>query len=100
MTREKLDPEAISRGLETLEGWELKPEGGAISRSFRFRNFSEAFGFMTECAFTAEKLNHHPEWLNVYSRIDVVLSTHDAEGLTELDFKLARAMDKAAARRN
>lgn len=96
MAREKLDIEAIASELETLEGWELRSEGDAISRSFKFRNFSEAFGFMAECALAAEKLDHHPEWFNVYSKVEVKLNTHDAGGLTELDFKLAKAMDKAA----
>ncbi|OHV82148.1 4a-hydroxytetrahydrobiopterin dehydratase [Rhizobium sp. LCM 4573] len=100
MAREKLDIIAIAGELDTLDGWDLRSEGDAISRSFKFRNFSEAFGFMAECALAAEKLDHHPEWFNVYSRVDVTLSTHDAKGLTELDFKLARLMDKLAARRD
>lgn len=100
MKYEKLDSDAVARELEALDGWELKGGGAAISRNFKFRDFSEAFGFMAECALMAEKLNHHPEWFNVYSRVDVVLTTHDAGGLTEQDFKLARAMDKLAGRRN
>jgi 4a-hydroxytetrahydrobiopterin dehydratase len=100
MNYEKLEPAAAERELASLDGWELKAEGDAIFRSFKFKNFIEAFGFMTECAMRAEKLNHHPEWANVYSRVDVLLTTHDAEGLTDLDFKLARAMDKAFSRRN
>ncbi|MFQ3670532.1 MAG: 4a-hydroxytetrahydrobiopterin dehydratase [Verrucomicrobiia bacterium] len=76
-------------------GWSR--EGLAIRRSYRFRNFIEAFAFMTACALEAEKLNHHPEWTNVWASVDVRLSTHDAGGLTELDFRLAERMDAVAA---
>jgi 4a-hydroxytetrahydrobiopterin dehydratase len=99
MKREKLERQAIAAELAKLDGWSLDDAGTAISRSFKFRNFVEAFGFMTEAALAAERLNHHPEWFNVYSRVDVKLNTHDAGGLTELDFKLAAAMEKAAASR-
>ncbi|NMN72653.1 4a-hydroxytetrahydrobiopterin dehydratase [Rhizobium sp. 57MFTsu3.2] len=99
MKREKLERQAIAAELAKLDGWSLDAAGTAISRSFKFRNFVEAFGFMTEAALAAERLNHHPEWFNVYSRVDVKLNTHDAGGLTELDFKLAAAMEKAAVRR-
>ena len=68
----------------------------AIARSFKFKDFNEAFGFMTRAALVAERMNHHPEWFNVWNRVDVTLSTHDAGGLTELDIKLAAAMDKLA----
>jgi 4a-hydroxytetrahydrobiopterin dehydratase len=68
----------------------------AIQRSFKFADFSAAFGFMSRCALVAEKLDHHPEWFNVYNRVDVVLSTHDAGGLTELDIKMAEEMDRIA----
>ncbi|WP_117194965.1 4a-hydroxytetrahydrobiopterin dehydratase [Rhizobium terrae] len=100
MDYEKLDAAAAERELASLDGWELKPEGDAIFKSFKFKTFIEAFGFMTECAMRAEKLNHHPEWFNSYSRVDVLLTTHAAKGLTQHDFKLARAMDKAYLRRN
>ena len=63
---------------------------------FKFKDFNEAFGFMTRAALVAERMNHHPEWFNVWNRVDVTLSTHDAGGLTELDIKLAAAMDKLA----
>lgn len=95
----KLGPSEALEGLGELDGWQLSDNGKAISRSFSFRNFIEAFGFMTESAFAAERLNHHPEWFNVYRRVDVKLTTHDADGLTELDFKLAAAMDRAASMR-
>jgi len=100
MNYEKLDAAAAEREIASLDGWELKPEGNAIFKSFTFKNFVEAFGFMTECAIVAEKLNHHPEWFNSYSRVDVLLTTHDAKSLTDVDFKLARRMDKAFSRRN
>ncbi|CAN7329839.1 4a-hydroxytetrahydrobiopterin dehydratase [Rhizobium sp. LjRoot30] len=99
MKQEKLTPEAIAEKLETVTGWTLREDGGAITRSFKFRNFAEAFGFMSEMALAAEKLDHHPEWFNVYARVDVTLNTHSVKGLSELDFKLALLMDKAAARR-
>lgn len=100
MQYEKLDAAAAEHELATLEGWELKPEGDAIFRSFAFRTFAEAFGFMVECALAAERFDHHPEWFNSYSRVDVLLTTHATKGLTQHDFRLARAMDKAFLRRN
>ena len=96
MKPEKLERSAIEGQLVELTGWSLDEQAASISKTFKFANFVEAFGFMTKAALAAEKLNHHPEWFNVYSRIDVKLNTHDAGGLTELDFKLAKAMDKAA----
>jgi 4a-hydroxytetrahydrobiopterin dehydratase len=95
MAYEVLDKEAVERGLATLEGWTLGPDGDAITRSFVFSSFAQAFGFMTECALSAEKLDHHPDWSNSYSRVEVRLTTHATKGLTDRDFKLARAMDKA-----
>jgi len=80
-----------------LPGWRLVDERDAISRTFTFRNFNEAFGFMTRAALVAEAMNHHPEWFNVWNRVEVTLSTHDAGGLTERDLKLAEAMDRIAA---
>lgn len=99
MKREKLESAAIRELLGDLEGWTLDDASGSISKTFKFASFVEAFGFMAESALAAEKLNHHPEWSNVYSRVEVKLNTHDAGGLTELDFKLAKAMEKAATRR-
>ncbi len=99
MKMEKLERSAIDGLLGELKGWTLDDAAGSISKSFKFASFVEAFGFMAESALAAEKLNHHPEWFNVYSRVEVKLNTHDAGGLTELDFKLAKAMEKAAARR-
>ena len=89
------DAERIT-ALKQIPDWKLAEEGDAISRQFKFRNFNQAFGFMTQVALQAEKMNHHPEWFNVYSTVDVRLTTHDTGGLTDLDFKLAGFMDKAA----
>ena len=74
-------------------GWRHDDGRDAITRSFRFRDFSQAWGFMCRAALAAEKLDHHPEWRNVYRDVEVTLTTHDAGGLTELDIRLARAMD-------
>ncbi|TWB51957.1 4a-hydroxytetrahydrobiopterin dehydratase [Rhizobium sp. ERR 922] len=99
MKYDRLDRAAIDENLAELGGWALADDGLSISKTFKFRNFVEAFGFMTEAALAAEKFNHHPEWFNVYSRVEVKLTTHDAGGLTDHDVKLAKAMEKAAARR-
>ena len=77
-------------------GWTHDPARDAISREFRFGSFVEAWGWMSRMALHAEKLNHHPEWSNVYNRVSVTLTTHDAGGLTELDVKLAKRMEAAA----
>jgi 4a-hydroxytetrahydrobiopterin dehydratase len=94
MAREKLDRNAIDKALADVEGWVLAEDGAAIDRTFTFRNFSEAFAFMTRCALAAEKMDHHPDWSNVYKTVKVRLSTHDAGGLTALDFELARKMNR------
>jgi 4a-hydroxytetrahydrobiopterin dehydratase len=93
MTREKLERAAVDDALQELDGWTLDVGGKSISRKFDFRNFSEAFAFMTRAALAAEKLDHHPDWSNVYKTVNVTLSTHDAGGLTELDLDLARRMN-------
>jgi 4a-hydroxytetrahydrobiopterin dehydratase len=82
--------------LGKLSGWTEAQGRDAITRKFVFKDFSEAFGFMTRAALIAEKMDHHPEWFNVYKTVEVTLSTHDAGGVTELDVKLAQAMDKLA----
>ncbi len=82
--------------LDQLDGWAAVDGRDAISKTFQFKDFSEAFGFMTRTALAAEKLDHHPEWFNVYNRVDVVLATHDADGVTALDVRLAGLMDAAA----
>jgi 4a-hydroxytetrahydrobiopterin dehydratase len=82
--------------LTRLSGWTAVEGRDAITKSFQFKDFNEAFGWMTRIALAAEKLDHHPEWFNVYNRVDVVLATHDAQGVTELDITLAGLMDAAA----
>jgi 4a-hydroxytetrahydrobiopterin dehydratase len=83
--------------LAQLPGWTAGPgERQTLVKTYRFEDFSAAFGFMARVALMAEKLDHHPEWFNVYNRVDVTLSTHDAGGVTELDLKLAQFMDQVA----
>jgi 4a-hydroxytetrahydrobiopterin dehydratase len=79
-----------------LKGWSTATGRDAIKKVFTFADFNAAFGWMTRVALAAEKLDHHPEWFNVYSRVEVTLATHDADGVTELDVELARIMDAAA----
>jgi 4a-hydroxytetrahydrobiopterin dehydratase len=93
---QKLTGQARTDALRTLNGWSEVSGRDAISRKFVFKDFNEAFGFMTRAALIAEKMDHHPEWFNVYKNVEVTLSTHDAGGVTELDIKLATAMDKLA----
>ena len=83
--------------VQELAGWSVVDGRDAITRSYKFKDFNAAFGFMTRVALKAERLDHHPEWFNVYNRVDVTLSTHDAGGVTALDVKLARFIDEAAA---
>ena len=99
MARDKLAADDVAERLKAMQGWVLADDGASIWKAFRFKTFVQAFGFMSEAALAAEKLDHHPEWFNVYNKVDVTLTTHSAEGLTELDFKLAEKMDKAAAGR-
>lgn len=96
MPRQPMGEAEAREALAKLDGWALAEGGRAIAREFAFRNFSEAFAFMTRTALAAEKLDHHPEWSNSFKRVAVRLSTHDAGGLTELDFKLAARMDRFA----
>jgi 4a-hydroxytetrahydrobiopterin dehydratase len=93
---QKLAGDARKSALSRLKGWSEVGGRDAITKKFVFADFNQAFGFMTRAALVAEKLDHHPEWFNVYKTVEVTLSTHDAEGLTELDVKLAEAMDKLA----
>ena len=93
----KLSAPEIDARLPELHGWTLAPgDRDAIQRTFHFEDFSAAFGLMTRAALVAEKMDHHPEWRNVYNRVEVVLSTHDAGGLSDKDFTLARAMNAIA----
>lgn len=93
---QKLTGEARRAALAGLPGWTELMERDAIFRKFEFRDFNEAFGFMTRAALLAEKLDHHPEWLNIYRTVEVTLSTHDAGGLTERDIALAMALHRLA----
>ena len=93
---EILSDPARRAALASLDGWREVAEGRAIEKRFRFADFPSAFGFMTRVALLAERQNHHPDWRNVYDRVDVTLTTHDAGGLTERDITLARLIDAAA----
>ena len=93
----KLEGAARKTALAALPEWREVDGRDAIARKFVFKDFNQAFGFMTRAALVAEKMDHHPEWFNVYKTVDVTLSTHDAGGVTELDVKLAGAMDRLAA---
>lgn len=95
---ERLSPEDRNRLLPPLgaSGWGGVPERDAIRKIWKFKSFSEAWGFMSRAALAAEKMNHHPEWTNIYNVVDVTLTTHAADGLSELDLKLAGRMDKLA----
>jgi len=90
---EKLNDEERAVALTTLPEWATVAEPDGISRAFSFSNFVEAFGFMTKVALLAEKADHHPEWSNVYNRVHVTLTTHDAGGLSQRDVKMAKAID-------
>src|SRR5688500_346486 len=94
MARTPLTDDRIAARLTELSGWRV--EDGKLRKGFRFADFTVAFAFMTRCALTAEKLDHHPDWTNVYNRVEVTLWTHDAGGRTDRDFELALAMDRAA----
>jgi 4a-hydroxytetrahydrobiopterin dehydratase len=94
---EKLAEAQIAEHMKALPEWELGED--RIKRTFRFKDFVEAFGWMSSVALVAERMNHHPEWRNVWATVEVELSTHDAGGLTELDMKLAAAMDGLTTRR-
>lgn len=83
--------------IAQLSGWSAAPDHkDAIAKTYRFADFNAAFGFMTRVALMADKLDHHPEWFNVYNRVEVLLTTHDADGVTDLDVTLARFMDGVA----
>lgn len=96
MPRSKMDDEAIGHSLAKLDGWSLVD--GKLYKLFVFRDFVDAFTFMTRASYAIEKLDHHPEWLNVYNKLHVYLTTHDAGGITELDFRLAQTLDSLDTR--
>ena len=93
---DKLTGQARKTALAKLNGWSEVKGRDAISRKFTFKDFNEAFGFMVRAALIAEKLDHHPEWFNVYNKVEVTLATHDAGGVTEKDVQLAEAMNRLA----
>jgi 4a-hydroxytetrahydrobiopterin dehydratase len=92
----KLDGARRAQALGELKGWSEVAGRDAIARSFKFADFNAAFAFMTRVALAAEKADHHPEWFNVYNRVDITLSTHDAGGLSERDVALAKFIDSVA----
>ncbi len=93
---ERLTAEARKAALQELSGWTEVAGREAIGRTFTFKDFNEAFGFMSRAALIAEKNDHHPEWRNVYKTVEVMLATHDAGGVTKLDIELAKAMNAIA----
>jgi 4a-hydroxytetrahydrobiopterin dehydratase len=93
---EKLDTAAREKAIDALHGWHEVEGRDAITKTYTFLDFNEAFGFMCRVALQAEKMNHHPEWFNVYKTVTVTLATHDAGGITKLDIKLAEEMDRFA----
>ncbi len=94
----KLTEPERSEALATLTGWQPQAARDAIAKSFRFADFSEAWAFMTRVALLAEARNHHPEWANVYNRVDITLTSHDAGGVTARDVALAREIDRVSGR--
>jgi len=92
----KMTPEAVAKAVAALKGWSRADGRDAIVKTFKFKDFKQAFAFMTRSALKAEQMDHHPEWFNVYSKVDVTLATHDAGGVTEKDIALAKYMDEAA----
>jgi len=96
MVRNRLTENELNEALTELDGWQKVEGRDAIAKSFKFKDFNAAFGFMARAALHAEKLDHHPEWFNVYNRVDVTLATHSENGITELDIKLAHKMNAIA----
>lgn len=94
---EAMNGEQVHEQVAALPAWTMEPDGRALRRELTFRDFGEAFAFMTRVALAAERMNHHPEWTNVYNRVAVRLTSHDAGGLTDRDVALARAIDAAAS---
>jgi 4a-hydroxytetrahydrobiopterin dehydratase len=93
---ERLQGAQRIKAVQELKDWEEVPGRDAIGKTFRFKNFRKAFGFMAEAALVAEKMDHHPEWANTYGKVEVVLTTHSAHGVTALDIALAQKMDEIA----
>lgn len=89
----QLPPDSVEKELKSLAGWTLRSDGKAIQKSLKFKDFNAAWGFMNRIALLAEKTDHHPEWFNVYNRVDITLTTHDAGGISERDIKMAKAIN-------
>lgn len=90
----KLEGNDLDKAFDALTGWEYARDGAAIYKVFKFKDFTRAFGWMTSAALLAEKADHHPEWFNVYNRVEVTLTTHDVSGLSQRDFDLAKQFDE------
>lgn len=90
----KADENQITEALSTLDGWALSSDANKIEKSFKFKTFKHAWAFMSKVALIAEQQDHHPEWFNVYNRVDIALTTHDAGGISERDFKMANAIEE------
>ena len=88
-----LKGQSLTQELETLRGWSVNAEQTAIRKTFQFKNFNQAWAFMSRVALLAEKMDHHPEWTNVYNRVDITLSTHEAGGITERDLAMAKKIE-------
>ncbi len=93
MSVEKLERSEAEAALEGLDGWDFDRDGDAMRKVFKFSDFSEAWGFMNRVALIAEKSDHHPEWFNVYNKVDITLTTHDAGGLSQRDVEMAKAIE-------
>lgn len=91
---EKISQQDIQNRMKNVEGWTLQTAPPALFKEFMFKDFKQAFAFMTSCAAYAEEINHHPEWFNVYNKVKITLTTHDVGGLSTLDFDMARQMDE------
>ena len=96
MAETKITRDDVANTLNNLPGWTLAADKDALQKTFTFKNFNAAWGFMNRCALLAEKMNHHPEWFNVWNRVDVTLNTHDAGGITALDIKMATSINTYA----
>ena len=90
---QKIDPQILTQALESLKNWNKVDDRDAIHKSFKFKNFNEAWGFMNRVALLAEKMDHHPEWSNVYNKVEITLTTHDANGVSQRDIDMAQEID-------
>mgnify|MGYP001221923080 CR=1 FL=1 len=91
---DQLPPESVDKALGKLDGWNLSADTKSIHKELKFKDFNHAWGFMNRVALLAEKMDHHPEWFNVYNRVEITLTTHDAGGISERDIKMASAIDE------